>query len=92
MNGSIVKENTGDSRKGTLSRAGSGSFLLVGNNTADQWGTQVFPGCIDEVRISNVARSDAWVKATYDTIADNATFTRYGTAGDNVNGTVVLFK
>jgi hypothetical protein len=32
------------------------------------------------------------VKATYDTIAENATFTRYGVAGDNVNGTVILFK
>lgn len=40
----------------------------------------------------DVARSDTWVKTTYDTIANNATFTRYGTVGDNVKGTVVLFK
>ena len=92
LNGSIVKKNTGNNRKGTLSTAGSGSYLFVGNNTADQWGTQVFPGCVDEVRISKVARSDAWVKATYDTIANNATFTRYGTAGDNVKGSVIFFQ
>ncbi len=35
-----------------------------------------FPGKIDEVRISNVSRSAAWVKATYDTIS-SASFATY---------------
>ena len=66
--------------------------LCIGNRSSNANGTGAFPGVIDEVRISNVFRSDAWVKATYDTIADNATFTRYGTAGDNVKGSVIFFQ
>ena len=39
-----------------------------------------FPGKIDEVRISKVARSAAWIKATHDTIAD-ASFATYAVDG-----------
>ena len=63
-----------------------GSFTTIYTANANYIGT------LDEMRISNVARSDAWVKATHDTIAENATFTRYGVAGDNTNGTVIFFK
>ena len=70
----------------------AGGYLCIGNRAENSNGTTPFPGIIDEVRISNVARSDAWVKATYDTIAENATFTRYGTVGDNIECTVVLFR
>ena len=68
----------------------SSGTLCIGNRAASQ--SNPFPGCIDEVRISNVVRSDAWIKATYDTIADNATFTRYGVAGDNIKCTIILFQ
>ena len=70
----------------------SGGILCIGNRTTNTNGTTPFPGSIDEVRISDVARSDAWVKATYDTIADHAAFTRYGTAADNIPATVVFFR
>ena len=70
----------------------SGGILCIGNRTTNTNGTTPFPGSIDEVRISDVARSDAWVKATYDTIADHASFTRYGTAADNIPATVVFFR
>ena len=70
INGGIVQDITANSRKGTLRTAGSGSFFYLGNNGADQWGTGVFPGKIDEVRISSVARSDDWVVASHDTIAN----------------------
>ena len=43
-------------------------------------GQQSFPGKIDEVRISKVARSAAWVKATHDTVAD-ANFATYSVQG-----------
>ena len=75
--------------KGTMQSFSNGT-LCIGNRAASQ--SNPFPGCIDEVRISNVVRSDAWIKATYDTIADNATFTRYGTAGDNIKCTIILFQ
>ena len=35
-----------------------------------------FPGKIDEVRISKVVRSEAWIKATHDSVA-NTSFARY---------------
>ncbi len=40
--------------------------LYIGNTSSG--GTGAFPGMIDEVRISSVARSDDWMTATYDTI------------------------
>ena len=39
-----------------------------------------FPGKIDEVRISNVARSAEWLATTYDMIKGNEDFARYGSA------------
>jgi hypothetical protein len=40
-------------------------------------------GLLDEMRLSNVARSSNWVWATYQTIASNSLFTSYGTATTN---------
>ena len=53
----------------------SGSTPLVLGNF-DQTDNRNFPGRIDEVRISRVARSAAWLKATYDTVM-NANFAAY---------------
>ena len=66
--------------------------FCIGNSASNSNGKSPFRGDIDEVRISKVARSDAWIIATHDTIAENATFTRYSVAGDNTNGTVIFFK
>ena len=63
-----------------------GSFTTIYTANAN------FIGLLDEVRISKVARSDAWVKATHDTIAENATFTTYGAAHANIRGTVVFLR
>ena len=52
--------------------------------------TITFPGALDELRISNVARSAEWVKATYDTIKNNTTFTIYGAARENTKGHFLL--
>ena len=49
--------------------AGAGTFA-IGN--ASSSGSQAFPGSIDEVRVSSVARSDDWVQATYDTVHDES--------------------
>ena len=54
---------------GTLLSEGTEPFFWLGNG--HQWDAHAFPGKLDEVRISNIARSDDWVKATYDTIAGN---------------------
>ena len=53
--------------------AGSAS-LYLGNFSASD--SRNFPGKIDELRISKVARSGDWIKATHDTVA-KADFARY---------------
>lgn len=55
-------------------------------------GQNSFPGSIDEVRISSVVRDAAWIKATHDTIADNATFTCYGAARSNTKGLMLIIR
>ena len=72
------------------------SFICLGNDNAPSsaYSTnppQVFNGAVDELRISNVARSPEWVKATYDTIKNNATFTTYGAARENGRKGLVVF-
>lgn len=66
------------------------STLYVGNSAAK--GGHSYPGLFDELRISSVARSDAWLQATYDTIKDNAHFSTYSKAIENRAGTVLLFR
>ena len=63
--------------------------LYLGNMSTSQ--SVVWPGKIDEVRISSVARSEDWLKATYDTVKNNATFTAYGAAKENVNKGMMIF-
>ena len=56
--------------------------LCLGNRPTPG-NTEAFSGLLDELRISNVTRSPEWVKATYDTINDNAAFTTYGAVKEN---------
>lgn len=62
--------------KGTM--AGDKVGFNLGNHRYSI--TNSFKGWIDEVRISKVARSAAWIKATHDTIA-NTNFATYAVAG-----------
>ena len=92
LNGTRLSSYTADDGyKGQMRHiTTSNARLCLGNNW--EGGTTQFSGCIDEVRISNVARSADWVKATHDTIANHAVFTTYGVAVDNVQGTVLFFR
>ncbi len=83
----------------TVAQSAAGDFrapltrttLFLANYTCSD--NKVWPGRIDEVRISSVARSDAWVKATYDTIKNNTTFTTYGEARPNdVKGLMIIIR
>ena len=69
--------------------ASSADYFYVG---ASQSSAKSWPGKIDEVRISKVARSDAWINATYDTIANNATFTTYGEVIENSKGFMLIVR
>ena len=55
----------GGSLDGAMKAVSSATFAL-GGQAKNNGGS--FPGAIDEVRISNIARSADWVKATYDTV------------------------
>ena len=74
--------NVGTSSKSVTSVFAGSANLYLGNfgfsgNAVD---ARNFPGRIDEVRISKVARSAAWIKATHDTVA-NASFATYAVEG-----------
>ena len=59
--------------------------LILGGGSDNLEGTsRVFPGSIDEVRISTVARSADWVKASHDTVTESS-FARYGSARENAD-------
>ena len=61
----------------------SDGYLHLGNFSRQNYynaDTRNFPGKIDEVRISKVARSADWLQATHDTIA-NANFATYAVDG-----------
>ena len=67
----------------------SDKTLYLGNKSAG--GKESYRGIIDEVRLSTVTRSAAWVKATYDTIANNAAFVAYGAVRQNNKGGLMVF-
>jgi hypothetical protein len=69
---------------------GNGSAVVHSLGTANSLYT--FPGSIDEVRISNVARSADWVKASHDTVTESS-FATYNPARENVDkGVTIIFR
>ena len=76
--------SSGYSNRGAFDAAAGTSSLFVGCRTTGTANSQ-YPGKIDEMRISSVVRSDAWIKATYDTIKNNVTFATYGEVKENRN-------
>ena len=64
--------------------------LTLGNSTSGS--AACFPGMVDELRISNVARSEDWLNATYDMIMDNANLSRYSAVLPNVDATLLILR
>jgi hypothetical protein len=56
---------------------------------AQGWTTEAFDGTIDEVRFSNMIRSDDWIAAEYKSMAD--TFITYGGEQENSKGKAHIF-
>ena len=83
FDGGSVANATSDNRSTLL--AGWATLKLGGGA-----GQNSFPGSIDEVRISNVARSADWVKASHDTVTESA-FAVYGTAKENGRKGIMIF-
>jgi len=69
----IDKDNEdSDPNSGNLSTT---DYYRIGN---EPWGTAPLDGWIDEVRVSNIARSNAWMNATYTNIRTPSTFMTLG--------------
>ena len=77
------------------SRNSYGTNPIVSNGLRLAFGSGVngypFPGQIDEVRISRIARSKAWLKATHDTVTE-ADFATYTKAFPTARRTIIYFK
>ncbi len=84
VNGTTKK--TGNAQSGAIHA--SAEPLYLGNSNG---GTAAFVGLIDELRISNVARSAAWIKASHDTVAVSD-FATYGPARENFRCMILLFR
>ena len=69
----------------------SGDAPLLLGNRATFNASNCYNGLVDEVRISRVARSAAWVKAAHDTVADNS-FARYSAARANNDTFVIVVR
>ncbi len=69
LNGSVFWEHTGYWNLGGNIFAGSAKLSIGAGWTS---GATSFQGQIDELRISKAARSADWIKATHDTVANDA--------------------
>ena len=82
--GSVANVTSGN----TSTRLAGWATLKLGGGA----GQNSFPGSIDEVRISRVARSADWVKASHDTVTESA-FAVYGAAKENGRkGMMIVFR
>ena len=63
--------------------------VFVGNDSRSA--SEAYAGRIDEIRFSSVARSDDWIKATYESIK-NADFAIYGQAKEILNGLTIIVR
>ena len=69
----------------------SGDAPLLLGNRATFNASNCYNGLVDEVRISRVARSAAWVKAAHDTVADG-TFAKYSATRGNNDSFIIVVR
>lgn len=89
FDGILNRSTTSTSVSATVPVFAGTTPLYLGGGTSQN----SFPGSIDEVRISSVARDAAWLKTTHDCVA-LADFAAYGSARTNVGlrGIVIFFR
>ena len=86
LNGAVSAEKA--LTHGGIVRSTVGNLHL--GNQFQSWSSS-FPGKVDEVRLSSVARSADWIKATHDTIAV-PNFATYGEAKRIVKGLTIILR
>ena len=89
LNGDVVAANNTGYGSFVPRLSESTLYIGVGSTSSKD---ELWAGKIDEVRISSVARSTEWLKATYDTVKNNATFTTYGEARANIKGLMLFIR
>ena len=89
LNTEKVINNLGTSAKGQLLSNPDIPLVLGNAETAES--TSAYPGSIDEVRISNIVRSEDWIKATHDTVMEPS-FATYSAAKAVTRHTVLIFR
>ena len=52
--------------------------MRIGDGVPDSYFAGAFVGAIDEVRISNTARSDGWIATSFNNYASPSTFVSVG--------------
>ncbi len=90
INGAVKASGAGGNEP--IKATGSSGILYLGNQQNFFGFTHPYPGLIDEVRISNVARSAEWLRTTYDMIKGNENFATYSSAHENMSGTILFFR
>jgi MSHA biogenesis protein MshQ len=80
-----IDEGTNTSISATPA-TGGGQILYIGR---DSQGGRAFQGLIDEVRISSLARSAAWVATSYTNQSDPGTFIQVGDEEEEPTGIVI---
>ena len=87
-----VSKATGGAYYGNILHNSARPLWLGNLNTnGDGAGNSPFNGLIDELRISRVARSADWVKATHDTVAADG-FSTCSTARENRSGMIMIVR
>jgi autotransporter-associated beta strand protein len=71
---------------------GHASNNLTNLNIAREFSNRYLNGTVDEVRVSNVARSAAWMQATHDTIRNPLTFIRAANVSTLTSGALATIS
>ncbi len=66
--------------------------LRIGGGATEGAGNYFFEGGVDEVRVSNVARSGAWIMAEYNNANDPDAFLSRGPAGPRIPGLLIIVR
>ena len=72
-----VLQNIKYSHIGSI-RSGTDDLAIGTKMSRPDWTRYLFDGTIDEIRISNIARSNSWITTSYDNQNDPSNFLRFG--------------